>query len=1602
MVAHELHLENNMDTQFTQDDVANFAKSLGLGQNASPPPTTDSNLFTRAGKQILNFPTNVLNVTGQDLSNLVLAPQDRPTSPVFPQAAPVAAPTTFGQQAVDFVGAGLLPKAAEFALPYAGASKLAGLAGLGATASEIVGQGAAGALTSTEGGPNEMLRQGLTGAVLGAVSPLSRLQRILPLAAATGVATGLDVANGQDLQSAAIQNAAQFGFGLLPGVHGANPELKANPDIENTIGDPALLNMYDRANRPNLVNPQDLQSGLNTADTENPYGDAFTNVIKPSGMTLAADSSHLLSNESPLTNYPDTNHLAILQNQPDLSGLQIQSNYSQPLESQLSLAQQQSTSGLRLDPNDLPSQQGIPFDPTANVDTSHLKLAADLNQADPGNHLAILQNPESASVEAPAQSQGWPGPKDNIPFLQSPADIQHAASNVGVEYQGMSDMGLHAFKEPETGGNFSIRDGQVTPDTIQDKAQAVRDSFNQPEQFATVKLTANDAQEVMHKLSVLQDNPDMLEEYGKKTMDINQLVDAIPQGGGNWKIPHSMLDLVSGEMQDHVRVLRDIANDAYRNREQGQALSINKQAKKFENIFDKNSLSNQIKAARDNGNISGAISMHLATSLGGGVAGGLYGYQQSKGDWNKTAAYATLGLAAGAIGYRVLEALKNATPAAEVGVKASETASLKKVAATPLKDLAGQDISGRGGIMSKFVRALETQTWLHLPEEVKTALSQAQGKVTALVQQVNVALKGVKDYADISDELKDRASKFLKGQAADPAEVKNLINSEGGVNHEGWKDTPKDQKANLNAIWKLQDADGKTTDVFHVSSDTRDKLIQMENDTLTKGLQGNDLKFANFVQSARLATNAMQEMFSNAMPAGSNLKDIINNSVDQYMTRGYKIFTDKSFWPTEDNINKVIDKLGLQSGDATLQQALGDSKAYRMDDSTTGDKGWNTLMDQYQKDGKFDQVARLQNMVPLKHMDEDFMVDPKTKDLYDSKFDKDVLRGTVEDYLKETKQNKELYNLSGTSSGLDTTLLKERQELDPTFRELIGEFKDPVEEVTHTLNRLVPTAKAASLMSSLKDMQIHDLPATFEDSSAYVAYKKSLQSAIDNANAMGNKGDLAILQSRMNELLTYRNAGPDLKFGLLKDTYVSRFVADQFKDYNGPWGDMTNPIARGMATANMVSKLVHSPYNPVTQMRNMFQAPIFMAIGRVDPTNLSEAFKAARNAEHPLHGELLREGILPATHASGELGFKLDQLFNGQYDSELMKGIKAVHNFVLDKYNIPDSVTRAATYLSAKDRFASKLGLPLSHPDVIAKSVEFTNRYTMNYENIAPIVKFARNIPAFNLYVSYTAEIARITKNLVQDALKGDMIAMGTLGGLAATPYILQKTAEASLSPADKRQWDQLQAQLPDYARNRFRTNISKDSSGNFHYVDFTPLIVTDSFHQSVEALRKGDWRSLAAVNPIVGWQNTPAWNIIAEQVSGQDLFSGREFRNYNDRLETFAKEVTPSWTPGLGYEYQKLANIGITNQKTGRTESVEGAILRWTTGMSESSYNPDIVNKQALSDVKNKIDLEKQYLMDTLKTTASDDKKQRAVQVYQQAVQVIMNRYQSRLLPSQ
>lgn len=101
----------------------------------------------------------------------------------------------------------------------------------------------------------------------------------------------------------------------------------------------------------------------------------------------------------------------------------------------------------------------------------------------------------------------------------------------------------------------------------------------------SIKLTREDAQEVMHKLTTLSESEDLIEDYGLTQAQADALRDSVPHDAGEWIVPEWGVEAARGEMADHCRVLDHIAQDARASGEVGQSLRIAKQSKRLAALF---------------------------------------------------------------------------------------------------------------------------------------------------------------------------------------------------------------------------------------------------------------------------------------------------------------------------------------------------------------------------------------------------------------------------------------------------------------------------------------------------------------------------------------------------------------------------------------------------------------------------------------------------------------------------------------------------------------------------------------------------------------------------------------------------------------------------------------------------------------------------------------------------------------------------------------------------------------------------------------------------------------------------------------------------------
>lgn len=764
----------------------------------------------------------------------------------------------------------------------------------------------------------------------------------------------------------------------------------------------------------------------------------------------------------------------------------------------------------------------------------------------------------------------------------------------------------------------------------------------------------------------------------------------------------------------------------------------------------------------------------------------------------------------------------------------------------------------------------------------------------------------------------------------------------------------------------------KVANQFLDGSITRDQFLQQLQPTMAAN--PNVEQYAKFIMAGRESMNGLQRMVSEGLGDPKKAK-IINDSIGKYMTRSYRIFTNPNWRPSEESLSRLTDEI-------------------------------------------------------------------VTKKIWPGATHEDV-RQALSQYVQEVKTAKGAYTISGFGQGqkINQAILKQRKDLSEAWREFLGEIEDPSERIYQTVFRLRPMAEASkyfSMLSKLKDEQ--GLPQVFRNYAEKDAFRNTVLQRLQSGNLSPSETEALNLQ--LKKLDNYVNVEQHPKFGVLGGNIVNRHVFDTLSTYDSLTDATANPYLRGIVNAHTWIKLGRTAFNPLTTIRNFVTTPAFMAIARTNPTDMMEAFSILKNTDHPMRTEVMQQGISNVDQVKTEFYKEFQNVMGSRYDfgdldltnlglgkidldigeKYARRGIRGI----LDFYRLPDNLVRIGAYISAKRRISEALGKGFDDAEVIRKATEFTNRYTMNYDAIAPAIKTLRQLPFANLFISYTAEMTRLAKNLVEDVARGDMgdlarhgrmYAALPLAGLAVIPELLESSSESNLKGKDLEDWQKAKGLMPNYSRTRYRYVTGRDKkTGQFHYIDYTPLVASDALNQLVRAVSDGDMSAAAAVNPVASWENTPVLNIAAEQIAGKDLRTHREFRGTTDRIAAVAKEVLPPWVPSAGSEYQRAlqahtrtasGELGTTNQKTGVRITPQDF---WSSyfgplsgkavppGARPGSVNLEALQRKVQGEAKSMVANETAYLNDVLKSDAADDIKQQAIDRFNKAIAEIQEYYASRL----
>lgn len=602
----------------------------------------------------------------------------------------------------------------------------------------------------------------------------------------------------------------------------------------------------------------------------------------------------------------------------------------------------------------------------------------------------------------------------------------------------------------------------------------------------------------------------------------------------------------------------------------------------------------------------------------------------------------------------------------------------------------------------------------------------------------------------------------------------------------------------------------------------------------------------------------------------------------------------------------------------------------------------------------------------------------------------------LRDYLNSVQANKGIYSINrkgqGYGQALGAILSRKNPELSDAFKEMLGIYDSPLQQMAATADKLVKGGRTAEFFNQLALLEKRNglkMSYTYEElASTRQIITKQLQHAVQN-----EPEKVATLQSKLQDLNSYLYNSANSQHGKFSNSFVDRRVHDSLMTYDSILTQSNSPINRAMTDITNAVKYAHTVASPLQFARQVFSMPFLGLLAKTGPADWLRAYNSLFNNPEEL-ARLRRLGLTYGDTVSGMLRKDFSEMLKGKFDSlvtnrTIRQGIATWEEI----YRTPDLITRISAFQKQESRL---LRLGVAPAEATDRAIDFANTFAMNYGMAPKGIQVIRKVPFVNQYLTFAFEIARITKNLAKVALGGEDIhgigrpyAIGVLTAFATAPMIIQKLTESQLSPKDLEDWKKAEALLPDYSRSNFKFVTHRDAKGNFHYVDFTPIIVHDKWMKMARDLGNLDWDAIKADNPVFGWENTPLLNVATNQITGQDIHTKEQLSTIGQRIDSIRRDILP---PLIGTDFDKIlkaltpnntGGLGITDLRTGQTASIGSILGSYVTSLRDYTVSPTNLEQRAIADATTQTANARAYAYRIIRSDARQDIKDAARAYY-------------------
>lgn len=669
----------------------------------------------------------------------------------------------------------------------------------------------------------------------------------------------------------------------------------------------------------------------------------------------------------------------------------------------------------------------------------------------------------------------------------------------------------------------------------------------------------------------------------------------------------------------------------------------------------------------------------------------------------------------------------------------------------------------------------------------------------------------------------------------------------------------------------------------------------------------------------------------------------------------------------EDALSQHVRELGAGTGNLRSNDPRISNTLY-MNRKDFGADDWNFL-DQLSKDPALNPSVR-------KFIGD--MVTSRTVDLGDQAF------------LRTLAKHKSVYHTDAAR----LRELADKEVLTPEYRSLLGEITDPLQRQMLSVNKLANSVRGAEAFNQLSN-------TTFADGRK-LAYSTAERHAFQQTATPEAR-------SKLDDYVQLPNIDG---IGKMAGKWVPRDAADALNAMFDPkmqaradsWSAMLNSWTKEAITVGNIS----------TQVRQFAQIPFFAAAARVYPWELPKLIgdyaRVMKDPTSALAKELTQAHATNANFAQNDL-LEMERRVAGEKPNLFQRARAKARKL----YRIPDDLVRGVAYLKHKDIYlneAAGKGLTgdAANQYAVDKVIDFLRDYTMNYSALPQTVNVAKHIPVVSPFISYSYEMARISKNLARDIATGSAAdkahAAAALAALYALPTALSIFGKNVLLNADDRKdWEKIQALRPTNQRFGFSLPYGREKDGTFKSIALNSWMPAADLGSVVAAAAKGDVSALWQENPLIGFHKSPMVSAGLDIAQGENYFT-------HEAIDTVPKaigrmsELLPPLTPVAGYQAKKLfrsftpnneGGLGVTSLRTGYRDTPATGILS-TLGVSTQYAQPRALLRRAQAETEDRRNKEKGELRRKLMSNRNDADKEEARRNFRSRIEAINRDYADKL----